>query len=87
MGLGASHAGIAGRSRPFLTVILTGHAWLEGVAPWQLTSVSFGETLGHTGVVIVAVSTALFAYSTLIGWNYSGEKAIEYLAGRRAIAP
>ncbi|MDO9041777.1 MAG: sodium:alanine symporter family protein [Desulfocapsaceae bacterium] len=68
-------------------VILTSHAWLEGVAPGQLTSVSFGETLGHTGVVIVAVATALFAYSTLIGWNYYGEKAIEYLAGRRAIAP
>lgn len=68
-------------------VILTSHAWLEGVAPGQLTSVSFGETLGHAGVVIVAVATALFAYSTLIGWNYYGEKAIEYLAGRRAIAP
>ena len=68
-------------------VILTSHAWLEGVAPGQLTSVSFGETLGHIGVVIVAVATALFAYSTLIGWNYYGEKAIEYLAGRRAIAP
>ena len=68
-------------------VILTNHAWLEGVAPGQLTSASFGNTLGHTGVVIVAVATALFAYSTLIGWNYYGEKAIEYLAGRRAIAP
>lgn len=68
-------------------VILTSHAWLDGVAPGQLTSASFGETLGHTGVVLVAVATALFAYSTLIGWNYYGEKAIEYLAGRRAIAP
>jgi len=68
-------------------VILTSPAWLQGVAPGQLTSVSFGETLGHPGVVIVAIATALFAYSTLIGWNYYGEKAIEYLAGRRAIAP
>ncbi|KAF0190186.1 MAG: amino acid carrier [Desulfobulbaceae bacterium] len=68
-------------------VILTSHAWLEGIAPGQLTSASFGETLGQSGVVIVAVATALFAYSTLIGWNYYGEKAIEYLAGRRAIAP
>ncbi|MFA7384220.1 MAG: sodium:alanine symporter family protein [Desulfurivibrionaceae bacterium] len=68
-------------------VILTSHAWLEGVAPGELTSASFGETLGQSGVIIVAVATALFAYSTLIGWNYYGEKAIEYLAGRRAIAP
>ena len=27
----------------------------------------------------------LFAYSTLIGWNYYGEKAIEYLIGPKAI--
>ncbi|MBI5557107.1 MAG: sodium:alanine symporter family protein [Deltaproteobacteria bacterium] len=68
-------------------VILTSHPWLQGVAPGQLTSASFGETLGWAGIVIVAVATALFAYSTLIGWNYYGEKAIEYLAGPRAIAP
>lgn len=68
-------------------VILTSSSWLQGVSPGELTSASFGETLGHGGIVIVAVATALFAYSTLIGWNYYGEKAIEYLAGRRAIAP
>jgi AGCS family alanine or glycine:cation symporter len=68
-------------------VILTGQSWLDGIAPGQLTSISFGETLGQTGVMFVAVATALFAYSTLIGWNYYGEKAVEYLAGRRAIAP
>ena len=34
---------------------------------------------------IVAVTTALFAYSTLLGWSYYGEKAIEYMAGARSI--
>jgi AGCS family alanine or glycine:cation symporter len=68
-------------------VILTAPAWLQGVSPGELTSASFNDTLGHTGVVIIAVATALFAYSTLIGWNYYGEKAIEYLAGPRAIHP
>ncbi len=68
-------------------VILTATPWTQGVGAGELTSASFGETLGHAGVVIVAVSTALFAYSTLIGWNYYGEKAIEYLAGARAIRP
>lgn len=60
-------------------VILTATPWTQGVSPGELTSASFGETLGVTGEVIVAVSTSLFAYSTLIGWNYYGEKAIEYL--------
>lgn len=50
-----------------------------------MTSASFGETLGVTGEIIVAVATSLFAYSTLIGWNYYGEKAIEYLLGSRSI--
>ncbi len=66
-------------------VILTANAWTQGVSAGQLTSASFAETLGSPGEHIVALATALFAYSTLIGWNYYGEKAIEYLFGARAI--
>lgn len=68
-------------------VILTASSWTQGVNAAELTSASMAETLGHTGNVIVAIATALFAYSTLIGWNYYGEKAIEYLLGDRAIKP
>lgn len=66
-------------------VILTATSWTQGISAGQLTSASFGETLGITGEIIVAISTSLFAYSTLIGWNYYGEKAIEYLLGFRSI--
>lgn len=66
-------------------VILTSAAWTQGVKAGELTSASFAETLGEPGRIIVALSTALFAYSTLIGWNYYGEKAIEYLIGSRSI--
>ncbi len=66
-------------------VILTATSWTQGVGAGELTSASMAETLGDTGAVIVAVSTALFAYSTLIGWNYYGEKAVEYLFGPRSI--
>ncbi|MFU8788153.1 MAG: alanine/glycine:cation symporter family protein [Methylobacter sp.] len=66
-------------------VILTANAWTQGVDAGQLTSASFAETLGVTGKLIVAFATALFAYSTLIGWNYYGEKAVEYLFGARVI--
>jgi AGCS family alanine or glycine:cation symporter len=66
-------------------VILTATSWTQGVAPGELTSASFAETMGEPGRIIVAISTALFAYSTLIGWNYYGEKAIEYLLGPRSI--
>ena len=66
-------------------IILTATSWAEGIGAAQLTSASFAETLGHSGELIVTLSIALFAYSTLIGWNYYGEKAIEYLIGPRAI--
>jgi AGCS family alanine or glycine:cation symporter len=66
-------------------VILTSTAWTHGIGPEQLTSASVAETLGKPGEVMVAISTALFAYSTLIGWNYYGEKAIEYLLGAKSI--
>ena len=66
-------------------VILTATPWTQGVGAEQLTSASMAETLGSAGEVLVALSTALFAYSTLIGWNYYGEKAIEYLFGSRSI--
>jgi AGCS family alanine or glycine:cation symporter len=66
-------------------VILTASSWTQGVSAAELTSASMAETLGHTGSVLVAISTALFAYSTLIGWNYYGEKAMEYLFGGKSI--
>ena len=66
-------------------VILTANSWTQGVKADALTSMSMAETLGSAGSVIVAIATALFAYSTLIGWNYYGEKAIEYLFGEKSI--
>ena len=66
-------------------MILTATPWTQGVSAAQLTSLSFAETLGSSGEIIVAVATALFAYSTLLGWSYYGEKAVEYIAGGRAI--
>ncbi len=67
-------------------IILTATSWTQGVSAGELTSASMAETLGDTGKIIVAIATASFAYSTLIGWNYYGEKAVEFLFGSRAIA-
>jgi AGCS family alanine or glycine:cation symporter len=66
-------------------IILTAESWTLGLNPGELTSASMAETLGRSGEIIVALATALFAYSTLIGWSYYGEKAMEYLLGSRAV--
>ena len=68
-------------------VILTGDSWKAGVGAANLTAASFADTLGVSGSLIVTLGITLFGYSTLIGWNYYGEKAVEYLAGVRAIVP
>jgi AGCS family alanine or glycine:cation symporter len=62
-------------------IIATG-AWQSGETGAALTAQAFSTGLpGTWGGAIVAVSLALFAYSTLVGWSYYGEKALEYLAG------
>lgn len=66
-------------------MILTADAWTMGVSAGHLTSYSVAETLGQPGEILVAMATVLFAYSTLIGWSYYGEKAIEYLIGTQAV--
>lgn len=54
----------------------TGEVVLKGAA---LTIAAFQSTLGTTGGWLVAIALALFAFSTILGWEYHGEKALEYL--------
>lgn len=69
-------------------VIVISDNWFSGMTGAELTSVSFTEGLGSVaGEYIVSIGLALFAYSTLLGWSYYGEKSIEYLAGEKAIMP
>jgi AGCS family alanine or glycine:cation symporter len=35
--------------------------------------------------MILGIAIILFAYSTILGWSYYGEKCVEYLFGRRAV--
>lgn len=44
-----------------------------------LTILSFGSALGKVGGWLVTIGIVLFAFSTILGWEYHGEKAFEYL--------
>ena len=51
-----------------------------------LTEKAFSILLpGEIGGIIVTISLIFFAYSTILGWAYYGEKALEYLAGEKSI--
>ena len=49
----------------------------------SLTILAFQSAFGGAAPVIVSVSLALFAFSTILGWEYYGEKALEYLIKAR----
>ena len=46
-----------------------------------LTILAFETVLGKAGGILVTIGIALFAFSTILGWEYHGEKAVEYLCG------
>jgi AGCS family alanine or glycine:cation symporter len=66
-------------------VILSSGIWTEGYTGASLSAKAFASGVPMFGAEIVAVSLAFFAYSTLLGWSYYGEKAIEYIFKERAI--
>ena len=51
----------------------------ELVVGSALTIASFKTVLGAPGGWLVCIAIALFAFSTILGWEYHGEKAFEYL--------
>lgn len=53
----------------------------EFVTGAALTILAFESVLGETGGIMVSVAIVLFAFSTILGWEYQGEKAFEYLSG------
>jgi AGCS family alanine or glycine:cation symporter len=69
-------------------VILSTGEWTAGRTGAALTTAAFSHGLpGSSGGVIVALGLVLFAYSTILGWCYYGEKCVEYLLGERSIFP
>ncbi len=44
-----------------------------------LTILAFETALGKPGGMLVTIGIILFAFSTILGWEYNGEKALEYL--------
>ena len=57
-------------------------ALIEGSA---LTIAAFRTVLGEFGAWMVTIGIALFAFSTILGWEYHGEKALEYIVKKRSI--
>ena len=51
-----------------------------------LTTLAFNQ-IPYLGPVILVLGIMLFAYSTVLGWAYYGERCVEYFAGKKALIP
>jgi AGCS family alanine or glycine:cation symporter len=68
-------------------VIVSSGAWTGGESGASLTSQAFATALPGLGNYLVAIALAIFAFTTIIGWSFYGERCVEFLFGIKAITP
>ncbi len=73
-GLVIASSGVLGMTDPATGKLVSGA---------NLTILAFKSAFGDSAPIIVSVSLALFAFTTILGWEYYGEKALEYLISAR----
>ena len=69
-----------------LVIIVTG-SWQSGETGASLSSAAFETALPGVGSYIVSFGLSIFAFTTILGWSFYGEKCAEYLFGVKAITP
>lgn len=70
-----------------LVIVSTG-VWTEEAKPSLLTAAGFSHGLpGNWGHLVVTISVVFFAFSTVLGWAYYGERCMERLVGRGGVLP
>ncbi len=68
-----------------LVIILTG-AWTSGETGASLSTLAYGQGIAG-GNYIVTIGLVVFAFTTLIGWSYYGERCAEFIFGTAIIIP
>jgi AGCS family alanine or glycine:cation symporter len=69
-----------------LVIIISGQ-WVSGDNGAVLTSNAFVFGLPVIGETIVTICLILFAFTTILGWSYYGERCSAYIFGAKAIMP
>ena len=70
-----------------LSLIVTGVWDSPTLAGATMTSAAFSSEFGSFGAIALTISLALFAFTTILGWNYYGERAMIFLTGTKGILP
>ncbi len=61
-----------------LDILITGQ-WTTSLDGAPLTQAAFANIFGDWGVIALTVSLTLFAFTTILGWSYYGERCFEFL--------
>ena len=69
-----------------LTLVVTG-VWQGDLNGAAMTEQAFVMGFPTFGSMLLMVGLVLFAFTTILGWNYYGERCVEYLMGVKAILP
>ena len=69
-----------------LALVLTG-VWQGDAAGAAMTSAAFASAYGVLGSSLLTIALVLFAFTTILGWNYYGERACIYLFGTKGVMP
>lgn len=68
-------------------VIVVSGAWTGDLNGAALTNSAFLQAYPAWGSMILCIGLTLFAFTTILGWNYYGERCVEYLVGVKGIMP
>lgn len=69
-----------------LTLVITG-IWTTDTSAALMTQGAFSTVFGSFGGATLSICLVLFAFTTILGWNYYGERCIEFLFGVKGIKP
>ncbi len=64
-------------------VLITTGAWKSGKTGVEATTLAFQSVFGTAGSMILGIAIILFAYSTILGWSYYGEKMCSLFIRRK----
>ena len=67
--------------------IITSGVWTSGASGAALSAAAFEQAMPGVGGYILTLALVIFAFTTILGWSYFGEKCWEYMVGTKSILP
>ncbi|MBC8648635.1 sodium:alanine symporter family protein [Pseudomonas sp. MTM4] len=69
-----------------LAIVCSG-VWTSGESGAALSAAAFESAMPGFGGAVLTIALVVFAFTTILGWSYFGEKCWEFMMGTKAIWP